>query len=275
MKYNLQFVKISDQHQIAGVGFGGNMGTVLNTLVPLTEEDRLFVDMGGFNCVCSEEDIEYFGTNNCWEYYFEQTTISKDEASIKYTSLEPNNLPYEDRNYYLDTEKFKPLKDKFYLNFKLKENVKKMIDTFYIDNLKDKITLGVQIRLTDMLHYHNVAKLSEYINKINEILKNQKDIEQIFLATDDETIIDILKTEIKIPIIYYEGMYRANSVDRHTEPYDRLFSNRKHHRYLLGLECIQEILTLAKCDYLLKADISAISIVAIILNENIKKIYNL
>jgi hypothetical protein len=275
MKYNLQFVKISDQHQIAGVGFAGNIGTVLNTLVPLTEEDRLFVDMASFNCICSENDTEYFGTNNCWEYYFEQNTISENEANIKYTSLEPNNLPYEDRNYYLDTQKFKSLKNKFYLNFKLKENVQEIINTFFINNIKDKITLGVQIRLTDMLHHHNVTPLSGYINKINQILKEQEDIEQIFLATDDGTIIDILRTEINIPIICYEDMYRANSIDRHTDPYDRLLSTRKHHRYLLGLECLQEILTLAKCDYLLKADLSAISIVAIILNENIKKIYKL
>jgi hypothetical protein len=273
MKYKLQFVKISPQHEIAGIGFGGNIGTVLNMLVALNDTDRLHVDMESFNCVCAENDFDYFGTNNCWEYYFEQIPLAENEEHIMQTSLEPNNLPYEDRNYYLDTVKFRYLKDKFYNNFKLKDFIKEKINTFFDENLKNKTTLGVQIRLTDMIHHHNVAPLSAYITKINEILNEEKGIEQIFLATDDATIIDTLKENIKIPIIYYEDMYRANEHERHTDPHARLHGTRKHHNYLLGLECIQEILTLSKCDYLLRADISAISIVAIILNDNIKTIY--
>jgi hypothetical protein len=42
-----------------------------------------------------------------------------------------------------------------------------LIDDFYNKNIKDKITLGVQVRLTDMKHHHNVASINVYIDKIN------------------------------------------------------------------------------------------------------------
>lgn len=49
----------------------------------------------------------------------------------------------------------------------------------------------------------------------------------------------------------------------------------EQHRYKLGVECLQEIFTLSKCDYLLKAHTSAISIVTVILAENLKKVFKL
>ena len=68
-------------------------------------------------------------------------------------------------------------------------------------------------------------------------------------------------------------MFRADATNPHLHPYDSFKAERKLHRYKLGIECIQEIFTLSKCDYLLKADISSVSIIASILSENIKKVY--
>ena len=141
--------------------------------------------------------------------------------------------------------------------------------------MNGKITLGVQVRLTDMKHYHNVSPVSNYINKINQILIERPEIEQIFLATDDSEVIDILKENIKLPIIYYKDMFRADASNPHLHPYDRFKADRELHRYKLGIECIQEIFTLSKCDYLLKADVSSVSIIASILAENIKQVYRL
>ena len=70
-------------------------------------------------------------------------------------------------------------------------------------------------------------------------------------------------------------MFRADSDNRHTDPHDRLHSGRELHRYNLGVECTKDILTLSKCDYLLKADISSVSIVSSILSDNIKQVYRL
>jgi hypothetical protein len=170
---------------------------------------------------------------------------------------------------------FIELKEKFYNSFKLKTYLKELLDDYYEKNIKNKVTLGVQVRLTDMKHYHNVSPVEAYIEKINQILIEHPEIEQIFLATDDSLAIKKIQDSIKIPIIYYEDMFRANEQNPHLHPYDRFMDARENHKYKLGVECIQEIFTLAKCDYLLKADVSSVSIIASILSENIKLVYKL
>ena len=273
MKNKLTFIKISNEHEFAGVGFAGNIMIVLNALTHISSEDELYVDMETNSCCCTEINSELFGTKNCWEYYFEQTLNENIEQNLD--SLLSANIDYEDRNFFMNPEKFIDLKKKFYKNFNLKKNASQSIESFYTENIKGKRTLGVQIRLTDMINYHNVSNLEEYIRKIKNILCEFPEIEQIFLSTDDLEVIDVVKKEICVPIVYYKDMFRASKNDPHLNPYDRYNNQRENHKYLVGLECCQEIFTLAKCDYMLKADISSISIVACILSENLSKIFKL
>jgi len=275
MKHKLEFVKISPNHEFAGVGFAGNIFITLNALTHLNEGDTLFVDMESAECACTEKGVTIQDTNNCWEYYFEQNSIEPNEVINTMNSLMPANIHYEDRDFFMYPENFVELKNKFYNSFKLKPYLIKSLNDYYNKNISNKITLGVQVRLTDMKYYHNVSATSSYINKINEILIEKPEIEQIFLATDDSEVIAVLKENIKIPIIYYEDMFRADVSNPHLHPYDRFRADRELHKYKLGVECIEEIFTLSKCDYLLKADVSSVSIVAIILSENIKKVYKL
>jgi hypothetical protein len=226
-------------------------------------------------CVCTEKNSLMFETKNCWEYYFEQNNINSNEPTINIDSLISARIQYEDRNMFMYPNNFIELKEKFYNSFKLKTYLKELLDDYYEKNIKNKVTLGVQVRLTDMKHYHNVSPVEAYIEKINQILIEHPEIEQIFLATDDSLAIKKIQDSIKIPIIYYEDMFRANEQNPHLHPYDRFMDARENHKYKLGVECIQEIFTLAKCDYLLKADVSSVSIIASILSENIKLVYKL
>jgi hypothetical protein len=273
MKYNLQFIKISPEHQFAGVGFAGNIFITLNALTHIGQEDKLFVDMETNECVCTENGPIIHETKNCWEYYFEQTKLDKSEDFITMNSLISAKINYDDREMFMYPENFLELKEKFYNSFQLKPYLKEILKEYYINNIEGKITLGVQVRLTDMKHYHNVSGIEKYINKINEILNEKPEIQQIFLATDDGTIIKNIKESFNIPVLYYEDMFRADEKNPHLHPYDRFIETRDLHKYKLGIECIQEIFTLAKCDYLLKADVSSVSIIASILSENIKKVY--
>lgn len=275
MKHKLEFIKITPNHEFAGVGFAGNIFITLNALTHLNEGDKLFVDMETNECVCTEKNVTLHDTNNSWEYYFEQISVEPNENINTMNSLISANIHYEDRDFFMYPEKFVELKNKFYDSFKLKPYLVKLLNDYYDENMNGKITLGVQVRLTDMKHYHNVSPVSNYINKINQILIERPEIEQIFLATDDSEVIDILKENIKLPIIYYKDMFRADASNPHLHPYDRFKADRELHRYKLGIECIQEIFTLSKCDYLLKADVSSVSIIASILAENIKQVYRL
>jgi len=274
MKYNLEFIKISPQHEFAGVGFAGNIFITLNALTHTSKDDKLFVDMESHECVCTEKEMIH-DTMNSWEYYFEQTTINKDEPVTNFNSLISANIHYENRDVFMYPQNFIELKEKFFNSFQLKPYLVKLLDDYYEENIKGKVTLGMQVRLTDMKHYHNVSPVSSYIDRVKGILKNKPEIEQIFLATDDGTIIESIRESLDVPVLCYENMFRADDANPHLHPYDRFKDGREQHRYKLGIECIQEIFTLAKCDYLFKADISSVSIIASILSENIKEVYKL
>jgi hypothetical protein len=273
VKHKLEFVKISNQHLFAGVGFGGNIFIVLNALTNISNDDLLVVDMETNECVCTQPDLKDYNTNNCWEYYFNQSTIDINEPFNRTNSLEPGKIGYGNGDTFLYPENFTELKNKFYKSFQLKPYVNDLLNDFYNKNLKDKINLGVQVRLTDMKKHHSVSGLDSYIKRINEILEHHPEIEQVFVSTDDNEVINILKNSLSKPVVYYEDMFRADNSNPHTDPYDRYNSSREYHKYKLALEGILEIFTLSKCDYMLKADVSALSMVATILSENIKKVY--
>ena len=274
MKHKLVFVKISPNHEFAGVGFAGNIFITLNALTHIGKDDKLFVDMESHECVCSEKEIIH-ETSNSWEYYFNQTKISDGELVNHMDSLISANIHYENRDSFMYPQNFVELKEKFYNSFQLKPYLIELLDGYYNDNIKGKVTLGMQVRLTDMKHYHNVSPLSAYIERVKKILIDRSDIEQIFLATDDGTIIETIRQSVSVPVICYEDMFRADANNPHIHPYDRFKGDRELHRYKLGVECIQEIFTLTKCDYLFKADVSSVSIIASILSENIKEVFRL
>lgn len=273
MKHKLVFIKISPNHEIAGVGFAGNIFIILSSLSHVNGDDRLYVDMETNECICTEKNVYLHDTNNSWEYFFDQISIATDEPVNIMNSLISGNLTYQNRDMYMYPQNFIDLKEKFYRNFKLKPYLTTILNDYYNKNIKGKITLGVQVRLTDMRHHHNASPVDSYITKINQILLERPEIEQIFLATDDSLVIDALKLAIKIPILTHDDMFRADSINNHYDPHARLHDSRELHRYKLGVECVKEIFTLTKCNYLLKADISSISIVASILSENIKQVY--
>jgi hypothetical protein len=273
MKHKLKFVKISDQHLFAGVGFGGNIFSVLNSLSNISHEDVLVVDMETNECVCTQPDLKDFNTNNCWEYFFEQNTLDGGEEYVLTTNLVPGKINYG--SDFSNFESYVELKEKFYKSFKLKSYVLNLLDDFHKKNLSGNKTLGVQVRLTDMKKHHHVHGLDLYIKKINQLIEIYPEIEQIFVSTDDSSVIDILKDSINRKVVYYEDIFRADSLNPHTDPYDRYHSERQYHKYKLALEGILEIFTLTKCDYLLMAHVSSFSMVASILSENIKKVFKL
>ena len=275
MQYKLVFTKTDPSHKVAGVGVGGNVMMVLSMISNMTDDDTLYVDMETNGCIWREEDYPKKG--NPWEYFFWQDEIRTDEELTIRTIFETGktNFKYDDKTIGSDLSIYRIWRNRFWDNFEIRSPIKNTIEIFYDEFIKGKVTLGVQIRLTDMQHHHKTKDVMASVVKIKEILQEHPEIEQVFLATDDETAIALVKYTLPIPVIYYKNIYRATENHRDNDPYDRLNSDRPLHRYLLGKECLMDIFTLTKCDYLLKADQSAISIVACILAENIKKVYTL
>lgn len=269
----LQFNKISNEHKFAGVGFAGNIFIVLNALSQIHNGEKLFVDMSTNDCVCTERDHALFNTKNCWEYYFNQET-NYNRINQFFNSVTCGTMSYNNQEIFNNPSNFLELKNRFYQSFSLKQELQQIIDEYYESKLKGVNTLGVQVRLTDMKRYNNVSDIHQYINSIKQILDQDKSIQQVFVASDSIESVQAIQQSINVPVIYHEDFYRADKINKHLDPYDRHEYIRPLHNYKLGVECLQEVYTLAKCDYILKADISAISMVAIILSENIKKVYS-
>ena len=265
----LKFVKLHEGQEFAGVGMGGNIFIVLNSLSNMKKGDRLYVDMETEECACTEHNFSKFNTKNCWEYYYDQ--MKKVDGKVY--SLHDDKPILDYHKVHLGNSE---LQNRFNNNFKLKDYLQNELDSYYDNNIKGKVTLGVQIRLTDMAHHHNVSSLSTYLIKIQEILNENPNIEQLFLATDDSTVIREVEENVSVKVLYHKGFHRATLNDPHLSPFDRHNKNvRENANYHLSAECIKEIYTLSMCNYLLRADVSSISNVAILLYTKIKKLYQL
>jgi hypothetical protein len=266
------FEKINKNNPIAGVGTAGNIWMVLNALLNIDqEEDVLHVDMEK-NKTINNEDEPLFGTKNAWEYYFDQINIeNKMVEDLDFHKVVPR-IFYN--KYYSHNDKvFIRLRRLFWKNFKIKKYLSEEINDFYEKNIKEKTTLGVQIRLTDMVSNHNVKTFDDYLKRVKKILKEHTDIEQIFLATDDETIISKFSSSVDRPVIYLKDIYRATFEKKDLNPYDRCEYIRSNHSFLLGKEVLLDVFILSKCQYILKAEVSAVSQLAVLFSENTRRTF--
>ena len=262
MNYILRFVPLSPNHKIAGVGMAGNIMIIANELLLLNNDDNVWVDMCDYETICGV-DTE----NSLWELFFNQI----DKPTIA-TKIDLKNRP-SNINYYGKYTPESPImiksKERFFKHFSINEVIKTDIDNFYNNNIKGKVTLGCQIRLGDMINNHMTASLDKYLNRIITILNNNKEIEQVFISTDDEKSIKYLDGKLGVPIVYQKNIYRTSSND----PYERLYDKRDDHNYKLCKEVIIDTFILTKCDYFLRADISSVSIITTMFSENIKEIF--
>lgn len=130
----------------------------------------------------------------------------------------------------------------------------------------NKKTIGVHIRGTDYNnHYNNHpinVSVGEYFEAIDGLLQNNK-YEQIFLATDDLRILRQFIEKYKGKLMYYEDVVRSDK----NQSVAFSENKRKNHKYLLGLEIIRDMYTLAECDALV-AGISQVSLMARILKKS-------
>ena len=127
-------------------------------------------------------------------------------------------------------------------------------------NWKEKNILGVHIRGTDFAlnwgMHPNMVMADEFIEAIDEALQEQ-DYDYIFLATDDQRRLDVLRERYGSKLIYYKDTWRGDSEEFIvTEK-----NNRVMHRYLSGLEVIRDMYTLARCDSLI-CGLSQVAILA-------------
>ena len=139
-------------------------------------------------------------------------------------------------------------------------------------NINSK-TLGVHFRLTTMNAEHKAnyryTDYMHYIKKIKEILENNKEIDNIFVISDNhESIKKILSEDLRksIKVNYIENYTRFKKEICN----DALFEYQCCKNSKFYNEVIIEANLLSKCGYLIHRT-SSVSVLAIMLNEHFNK----
>lgn len=245
---------------------------------------------------CYAEQHSVNGTENPFEYYFEQPCgISVDELSeygcVLKSRKENSNLAIalnEDNNGYSRSETYlnemgritgKYIRLNETVKNKLQKDMEKL-GIFREFEAKPATVSGVpeaghilavHVRGTDFKRHYNghpvQVTIEEYLKAAVELFESGK-YAQVFLATDDTDAIAAFQKEFRDKLVFYEDAIRSNGNDtvmHSTIP-------RENHHYLLGLEVLRDMYTLASCDGLV-AGLSQVSYAARIQKKSTGKEY--
>lgn len=190
------------------------------------------------------------GTDNVWEYYFNQPT--------QYTLEEV----YESRNIILGGVIPRYLKKiSFQDDNERYEYIKKYADVKeYIYHLaEEKISeieedrlLGVFLRGTDYVKFQpkgcpKQPEIEDVIKKTKEFLENYK-IKKIFLATEDYQIYKRFVSQFGDMVVSSDSSYIMDYDEK-----DYIYSYFTEDRYEVGLKYLTKMLCIAKCKYLVSS----------------------
>lgn len=258
-------------------------------LFRITLKYLAYADRFGFCPVIEwSKDIPYaerevvMNTKNPYEYYFDQpTNISLKEIETSYNVFESDEIHITD--FFLDKEIIDG-EDGYFMSEQfidyLSEITRKYVKLNawtdnYVENeirkvINGKKTLGVHVRGSDFKQGYNnhpvIVPIEDYIKISKKML--EEGYEQIFLATDDVKALEEFSSVFMEKLVYYHDVIRT------TGKVSVAFSEsvRKNHHYLLGLEVLRDMYSLAACDGLV-AGISQVSNCARIVKKSYKKEY--
>lgn len=212
------------------------------------------------------EDHPVNESENPYEYYFCQPggislAQMKNSAVVLESRREnswlANELDEKAVNY-MRSDRFIGEMGKLVKKYiRLRPQVAESLDAQKEGLLSGKKTLGVHVRGTDFKWNYNghpvCVTSGEYLQKALELVR-KSGYEQVFLATDDLDAVDKFRMEFGERLVYYEDVIRSNG----NVTVMKSESERPDHHYLLGLEVLRDMLTLADCDGLL-AGLSQVS----------------
>lgn len=219
------------------------------------------------NYAYSEKE-KILGTNNPFEYYFEQISnlsyesiyssknviFAKNAHGDMIESLNKNYCAYEISDVYIE-HAAKIVKKYIRFNSETKRYLKQAYNTIFLNC--EGLILGIHYRGTDFkqnFDRHPIAiNLKQLLEKTREAIA-LKGFSYIFLATDDKNAIEEFEKEFGNKVLYYKDVFRG------TSEVSVAFSEckREKHHYYLGLEVLRDMYTLAKCDGLI-AGLSQVS----------------
>lgn len=194
-------------------------------------------------------------TNNVFEYYFEPVSEASKYDCNEFKNLIRSNikhiLKYQNMvngSYAPDDKNLKMLAESFQKHIRLNETTKKYISEGIRSIFKsnEKI-LGIHARGGDFKlehknHPHHVSA-EVYLEMAKREFDSGK-YEKVFIATDDEGILETFINRFGDRLIFYDDVPRVSgnkSIHLQT-------LNRPMHHYKLGLELLRDVYTLVSCE---------------------------
>jgi hypothetical protein len=216
---------------------------------------------------CCAQKEGYNGSSNPWEYYFEPVshlTYEKgDVENIFSYTLDSYNIVGTfllQRGRFDKERRFtvKKLIDKY---IKVKPNILEKVNSFYEKKLRGKTTIGIHLRGTDRLHEEGLY--AAILDAAEQAASTAAGDVQFFVATDQESLLDLAKEILKRPIVYCDS-HRS----RDASPVHLPKEGHKTAGAILGEEALIEALLLSKCNFLVHS-FSSLPIAVLTLNPNL------
>ncbi len=223
-------------------------------------------------------DDQIIETGNAFEYYFDpvsdvdckkvmscrRVTISKGADANAFGTTQGYTIPEEEVTIAaLYSSKY----------VQLRQDIKNLFWGEMQEIISGDKTLGVHVRATDYnkgYNRHPVAVTPEEYLKISRQAMKDYGFKKIFLATDDETVIQLFQHEFGEALLFYKDTYRSKNGE--AIHYGKHEINREHHKFLLGLEIIKDFYTLGFCAGLIAGN-SNVSMCAKIINHSNSEAY--
>lgn len=196
------------------------------------------------------------GEDNAFQYYFSQDMHKEDvydSANVVWSNLRHSQfieIEYCNNGYVVSKEFINDLAFmmKKYINFN--DQTLSFLKRCSNELLKDRKILGVHYRGTDFKKGYYKHPIIVEVDQIVEEVKrccNENGYEAVFLATDDQGALETFQKLLGNQVLYYKDVFRGD------QDVSVAFSEsqRKHHKYLLGLEVIRDVYTLSICSGLI------------------------
>ncbi len=204
---------------------------------------------------------EKYGKENAWEYYFEQVS--------GYTLEEV----YSSKNVIISGIYSNVGMEQSYSNIQYNQITNQKFDQEYsrIFPRNEKV-LGLVYRGTDYYSSYNHPKpmdINEYISKIKEVME-KTGYHYIFLATEVYDAVEAFVKEFGKKVLYTnQKRYSANE----RRLLYRVHFKRDNDAYLKGLEYLEVLELLARCDALLGPAIATTKLAELINNGKYEFVY--
>lgn len=223
-----------------------------NNLIPYVDATNTW-----FNPTCNfEQDTVDDFTINPWNWWFKQSLDKEGllyEMGIDREPIVHNPLTF---NTQTNLDYFRGISDTY---FQIQDHILEEEEIFYRKYLENRINLAILARGTEMLLYHPEypkVKLQDWSNIVEMYLKENPNIDNIFLVSDDNEIIDTITN--KFPdTVYLRNFFRKTTQsselikDRYMPWWLNSPIGDPNHRRRLGEECLIQARLLSRCQYFL------------------------